>query len=365
MASVVLAGGGSAGHTSPLIATAMALRAADPQIDLVSVGTARGLETRVIPAAGLELELIDPVPLPRRPGADLVKVPFRLRRAVAQARAVLERHQADVVVGFGGYVSMPVYLAARARRTPIVVHEQNALPGIANKAAARFATKVMVSFPDTPLRGAEMVGLPVRPEIATLDRAARRAEAAAVFGLDPQRPTLLVSGGSQGARSINTAVQGCRDALLAAGVSVLHVLGLRNITESDVDIDDPDTGAQYRPVGFVDEMADAYAAADLMLCRSGAGTVVETAVAGLPAVFVPLPHGNGEQARNADPLIAAEAGVLIPDAECTAARVSTEVRALLDAPERLAQMGERARAALPGDADQRMAAAILDLVRSR
>ncbi len=365
MASVVLAGGGSAGHTSPLIATAAALRAVDPQIDLVAVGTARGLETRVIPAAGLDLELVDPVPLPRRPGADLAKVPFRLRRAVKQARAILDSHAADVVVGFGGYVSMPVYLAARARRTPIVVHEQNSVPGIANKVAARFAAKVLVSFPDTPLPGAKLVGLPVRRNIAALDRAARRTAAAATVGLDPDGPVLLVSGGSQGARSINTAVLGCRDALLAAGISVLHVLGLGNITEADVDVEDPGTGAKYRPVGFVDEMADAYAAADLMLCRSGAGTVVETAVTGLPAIFVPLPHGNGEQARNADPLMAAGAGVLIPDAECTAARVSTEVRALLKDRPRLTRMGELARAALPGDGDQRVAAAILDLIRDR
>ncbi|HIT74688.1 MAG TPA: undecaprenyldiphospho-muramoylpentapeptide beta-N-acetylglucosaminyltransferase [Candidatus Avipropionibacterium avicola] len=362
MGSVVLAGGGSAGHTSPLIATAKALLAADPSLDVVAVGTARGLETRVIPAAGLPLELIDPVPLPRRPGADLAKVPFRLRTAVRQAREILERHDADAVVGFGGYVSMPVYLAARARRIPIVVHEQNALPGVANKVAARFSRHVMVSFPDTPLPGARLVGLPIRREIAELDRAARRDSAAVGFDLDPQRPILLVSGGSQGARSINSAVVGARDALLAAGISILHVLGLRNITESDVAIDDPTTGAQYRPVGFVDEMADAYAAADLMLCRSGAGTVVETAVTALPAIFVPLPHGNGEQARNADPLMAADAGVLVPDAECDAARVSAEVRALMTDPQALVAMGERARAVVPGDADQRMAQVVLEVI---
>lgn len=348
--SIVLAGGGTAGHTSPLIATATELATLAPEFGLVAIGTERGLETRVIPAAGLPLELVDPVPLPRRPSGDLVKVPVRLRRAVRQAREVLRRHHAAVVVGFGGYVSMPAYLAARAEKVPIVVHEQNSVPGVANRAAARLTRHVAVSFPDTPLPHARMVGLPVRREISTLDRAGRRAEAAAGFGLDPDRPTLLVSGGSQGARSINTAVLAARDELLGRGISVLHVLGLKNITDADVPVDHPDTGARYRPVGFVDAMADAYAAADLMLCRSGAGTVAETAVTGLPAIFVPLPHGNGEQARNAAALIDADAGVLVPDAECTGDRIRDLVGELMAEPSRLAAMGERARATMPGDA---------------
>lgn len=353
--SVVLAGGGSAGHTSPLIATATELREIAPDLALVAIGTERGLETRVIPAAGLPLELVDPVPLPRRPNADLVKVPVRLRRAVRQARDVLRRHRAAVVVGFGGYVSMPAYLAARAEKVPIVVHEQNSVPGVANKAAARLTKHVAVSFPDTPLPHATVVGLPVRREISELDRSARRDEAAGKFDLDPGRPILLVSGGSQGARSINTAVQAARDSLLEQGISVLHVLGLKNITDDDVPVEHPDTGAQYRPVGFVDAMADAYAAADLMLCRSGAGTVVETAVTGLPAIFVPLPHGNGEQARNAAALLDADAAVLVSDAECTAERVASLVPELVLDADRLAGMGERARATVPGDAAVRLA----------
>lgn len=357
--SVLLAGGGTAGHTSPLIATAHELREVAPELDLVAIGTERGLETRVVPAAGLPLELVDPVPLPRRPGPDLAKVPVRLRRAVRQAREVLRRHRAVVVVGFGGYVSMPAYLAARAEKVPIVVHEQNAVPGVANKAAARLTRHVAVSFPDTPLPHATMVGLPVRREITGLDRAARRAAAAAAFGLDPDRPTLLVSGGSQGARSINTAVHGARDTLLGQGISVLHVLGLKNITDADVPVDHPGTGARYRPVGFVDAMADAYAAADLMLCRSGAGTVVETAVTGLPAIFVPLPHGNGEQARNAAALLDADAAVLVDDADCTADRVAALVSELAPDRARLTGMGERARATMPADAATRLAELVL------
>lgn len=365
MTGIVLAGGGTAGHTSPLLATAAALSRLDPTLSLAAIGTARGLETRVIPAAGLPLELVDPVPLPRRPGKDLLLVPSRLRHAVGQAREVLRRHEAKVVVGFGGYVSMPAYLAARAEHVPIVVHEQNALPGIANKVAARLTPHVAVSFADTPLPHATFVGLPVRREITTLDRAARRSAAAAAFDLDPNGPILLVSGGSSGARSINTALAGARDGLLAKGISILHVLGLKNITDADVPVTDATTGARYRPVGFVDAMADAYAVADLMLCRSGAGTVVETAILGLPAIFVPLPIGNGEQRRNAAGLLAADAGVLVDDADCTADRLAALVPELILDADRLAGMGERARTVVPADADDKLAELVLGLVAGR
>ena len=197
---ILLAGGGTAGHTSPLIATADALRRLDPDVEVTCLGTPRGLETRVVPEAGYPLELVPPVPLPRRPGADLLKVPTRLRGAVRATSAVLDRVRPDVVVGYGGYVSVPAYLAARRRKLPVVVHEGNSLPGLANQLGARFAARVAISFPGTPLRHAEYVGLPVRRMISTLDRAASRAEARDFFGLDPDRPTLLVTGGSQGAQ---------------------------------------------------------------------------------------------------------------------------------------------------------------------
>ena len=203
---ILLAGGGTAGHTSPLLATADALRRLEPAAEITCLGTPRGLENRVVPEAGYPLELIPPVPLPRKPSVDLLRVPGRLRGAVKEARAVLDRVRPDVVVGYGGYVSMPAYLAARRAKVPIVVHEQNSLPGLANKAGARIAQRVAVSFPDTPLPHAEYVGLPIRTMISRLDRAALRAEARAFFGLDADLPTLVVTGGSQGARNINDAV---------------------------------------------------------------------------------------------------------------------------------------------------------------
>ncbi len=363
MVSIVLAGGGSAGHTSPLIATAERLREQDPAVRLTVVGTAKGLETRVIPAAGLELRLIPPVPLPRTPTPALLAVPGKLMGAVKQSIALLDEVDADAVVGFGGYVSLPVYLAALARRVPVVIHEQNAVPGLANKIAAVFAKVVAVSFPDTPLRGARYVGLPLRAAISRLDADAAKADARAALGFAGEHPLLLVSGGSQGAVAINQATLAARDELLAAGVDVLHVLGPKNLTDAHVVVTDPTTGASYRPVGYVDAMEQAYAAADLMLGRSGAGTVMETATVGLPVVFVPLPHGNGEQARNATFLVEGGAGVLVPNAELDAPRLIHEVLPLLNDPERLAAVRQRLAGLVPRDAAADLAAVVLDVAK--
>lgn len=355
---VVLAGGGTAGHTSPLIATAGSLQAL-AEVDLVCVGTPKGLESRVIPEAGLRLELIPPVPLPRRLTPELLAVPSRLWQAVGQARRILRDHQAQVAVGFGGYVSLPVYLAARLNRIPLVLHEQNAVPGLANRIAARFTPHVATTFPGTRLPHATHLGLPVRAEIADLDRAARRKPARAGFGLPANGPVLLVSGGSQGARSLNVATIAATDRLLAAGVSVLHILGAANLTGAETVRTHPETGARYLPLGYVDDMAAAYAAADLMLARSGAGTVMETAMTGLPTIFVPLPHGNGEQARNADFLVDAGAGIRIDDAGLTADRLATEVIALSGDPGRLAGMSALCRKLAPADASGALARVVL------
>lgn len=361
--NIVLAGGGTAGHTSPLIATAQQLHALTPDSPLLCVGTPKGLETRVIPEAGLELALIPPVPLPRRFTIELFAVPGRLLDAVRQARGVLKRHAADVVIGFGGYVSLPVYLAARQLKVPIVLHEQNAVPGLANRIAARFATVVGVTFPETRLPHAVVLGLPMRQAIADLDRPAARAAARTRFGFTGDLPVLLVSGGSQGARSINQALAAALPTLLVAGVNVLHVLGPANVTPETVEQQDTLTGAKYLPLGYIDAMEQAYAAADLMVGRSGAGTVMETAMVGLPTIFVPLPHGNGEQARNADFLLAADAAVLIADSDLSGSRLGREVLALITDQPRLAEISERCRTLVPSGAARALAQLALGAAR--
>ncbi len=354
---ILLAGGGTAGHTSPLLATADALRRLDPAAEITCLGTPRGLETRVVPEAGYPLELIAPVPLPRKPSVDLLKVPGRLRGAVKEARAVLDRVRPDVVVGYGGYVSMPAYLAAWRAKVPVVVHEQNALPGLANRAGARIARRVAVSFPDTPLRHAEYVGLPIRTMISGLDRVALRAEARAFFGLDADRPTLVVTGGSQGARNVNTAVAGAARALGEAGVQVLHVVGPKN----DVV---PQAGVPtYVPIGFVDRMDYALAAADLMVCRGGASSVTEAAAVGLPTILVPLPIGNGEQVLHAQRLADAGGAVAVTDADFTAAWVTVNVPPLVADTQKLAAMSTAASALIPRDADEKLARIVLETSR--
>ncbi|MGI8524364.1 MAG: undecaprenyldiphospho-muramoylpentapeptide beta-N-acetylglucosaminyltransferase [Nocardioides sp.] len=355
--TVLLAGGGTAGHTSPLLATADALRRLEPDVAITCLGTPRGLENRVVPEAGYPLELIPPVPLPRRPGIDLLRVPARLRGAVHATYDVLDRVRPDVVVGYGGYVSMPVYLAARRRKLPLVVHEQNALPGLANKAGARVARRVAVSFPGTPLPHAEYVGLPIRTMISRLDRTALRGEARASFGLDPDRPTLLVTGGSQGARRLNQSVSAAAPALAKAGVQVLHVVGPNGSAE-------PERGdVPYVTVPFVDRMDLAYAAADLVVCRAGASSVTEAAVVGLPAVFVPLPIGNGEQELNARVVVDAGGGLLVADDALTPEYVASTVVPLATDGERLAAMGAAASAIIPRDADDTLARIVLEVAR--
>lgn len=358
MTTVLLAGGGTAGHTSPLLATAAALQRIDPTIAITALGTARGLETRVVPEAGLRLELVPPVPMPRRPSVDLARVPGRLRAARRAALDVVDRVRPDVVVGFGGYVSVPAYLAARKRGLPLVVHEGNALPGMANKLGARFTRHVATSFPDTPLRHGTFIGLPIRRMIAALDRAASRAEGRAFFDVPDDRPTLLVTGGSQGARSINTALAGALDDLLAGGFHVLHVVGPKNEV-----LGPGSTGegsGTYRGLNYVDRMDLAYAAADLVICRSGSNTVTEVAGVGLPAVFVPLPIGNGEQALNARPVVRAGGGLLVDDQELDANWMRDTIPQLLGDRDRLARMGSAAGGVLPLDADDKLARMVLE-----
>ena len=358
--SVVVAGGGTAGHIEPALAVADAVRRLDPSARVTALGTPKGLETELVPARGYPLELIPPAPLPRKPGKDLLATPYRLNRAVAATRKVLRAVDADVVVGFGGYVALPAYFAARGRlaagrRVPILIHEANASAGIANKVGARLADRVLAAVPDCGIPGAEVVGMPVRATIADLDRAATRAAARDFFGLDPEAPTLLVFGGSQGAQQINAAVAGAAAALGAAGIGVLHAHGKNNT----VDPVSPAGAPAYVPLPYVDRMDLAYAAADLVICRSGAMTVAEVTAAALPAIYVPLPHGNGEQRLNALPVVEAGAAVLVDDADMTADYVAREVPALLGDPDRLAAMAAAGAQTGHRDAAETVAAAAL------
>ncbi|GAC55874.1 UDP-N-acetylglucosamine--N-acetylmuramyl-(pentapeptide) pyrophosphoryl-undecaprenol N-acetylglucosamine transferase [Gordonia hirsuta DSM 44140 = NBRC 16056] len=360
--SIVVAGGGTAGHIEPALAVADAIRRLDPQAQVIALGTPKGLEGTLVPARGYRLEMIPPAPLPRKVGSDLAKTPIRLDKAVRATRKVLTEVEADVIVGFGGYVALPAYLAARGRlargkRIPVLIHEANASAGVANKVGARLAEKVMAAVPDCGIAEAQVVGMPVRQAIAELDRAALRAQAREYFGLDPDAPTLLVFGGSQGAQQLNAAVAGAAGALGQAGIGVLHAHGAKN-TIAPVS---PAGAPPYVALPYIDRMDLAYAAADLVICRSGAMTVAEVTAAGLPAIYVPLPHGNGEQRFNALPVVEAGAALLVDDAELTADYVSSQVPALFAEPQRLAAMSAAGTGSGHRYAAETVAAAALEL----
>ncbi|AII10046.1 MULTISPECIES: undecaprenyldiphospho-muramoylpentapeptide beta-N-acetylglucosaminyltransferase [Rhodococcus] len=366
--SVIVAGGGTAGHIEPALAVADAIKAIDDTAVVTALGTARGLETTLVPERGYPLELIPPVPLPRKPTLDLLRLPGRVRASVRRTREVLDATGADVVVGFGGYVALPAYLAAgpgllrRRRRIPIVVHEANASAGIANKIGARRAARVLAAVAGSGVsaRGrsdAEILGIPVRASITGLDRAALRAEARAHFGLPADGPVLLVFGGSQGARSLNEAVSGAAESLAAAGVAVLHAHGPKN----SLDVPATPGGPPYVAVPYLSRMDLAYSAADAVICRSGAMTVAEVSAVGLPAVYVPLPHGNGEQELNARPVVAAGGGMIVADGDLSAGFVAETVIPLLRDPAQLEEMGRRAAGAGHRSAATEVARIVLDV----
>lgn len=366
--AVVLAGGGTAGHVNPLLAVADELRHRDSTVGVAVLGTAEGLEADLVPARGYALTPVPKVPFPRRPGMDWLRFPGRFAAAVRAAGTAIDDSKARAVVGFGGYVSTPAYVAARRRKVPIVIHEQNARPGLANKLGSRWATKVGVTFAGTPLPGAELTGLPLRTEVAELiaarasDAAATRQSAAAELGLDPDLPTLLVTGGSLGALSLNLAVAGAASALADAGVQVLHLTGReKSAAVYDALGDSPDP--RYHVREYLDRMHLAYAVADLVVCRSGAGTVSELAALSIPAVYVPLPIGNGEQRLNAAPVVEAGGGVLLSDSDLDAERVVSEILPLISDPVRCTEMAQAAGAVGVRDGAARVVDLIIEAAR--
>ena len=354
--SVVLAGGGTAGHIEPALALADALRRAHPAMRITCLGTERGLETRLVPLRGYELALIPPVPIPRKLTPELLSVPGRLAAAVRAVSEILERTGARVLVGFGGYVAGPAYLSARRHHVPIVVHDANVKPGLANRLGARFTRYVYTAHPGTKLPHASAIGIPIRREIAGLNRLAMADKARAHFGLQPDLPVLLVTGGSQGARRINLAVLDAAGWIRRAGVQVLHILGPR----SGLEVRMPEAGPPYITLPFVDRMDLAYAAADFALCRSGALTCAELTAVGLPAAYVPLPHGNGEQRLNALPIERAGGGLIVADAALTPEWIRDVLLPILLDPDLVAAMSQSAADMGARDSDEWLAAEVLD-----
>ena len=351
MTTYLLAGGGTAGHVNPMLAIAAALLVREPDASILMLGTNEGLEARLVPEAGFELLTIPKVPFPRRLNkAALTFIP-RWRRAVTDVRHIIHDRSVDVVIGVGGYASAPAYAAARAAGVTIVIHEANARPGLANRLGARWTRFVGVAIAGTPLRHARLVGMPLRAEFESPVTEAQRQDARLSFGLNSTRPTVVVTGGSLGARRINEATRDAAKPATDAGVQILHLTGSATTIAGS---------PGYITLNYSDRMRDALACADLIVSRAGASTVCEIAALGLPAVFVPYPVGNGEQRFNALPLVDASAAILVPDAQFTSEFFRDTVIPLALNRARLQQMARAASALGIRDGAERMCALIDD-----
>ncbi len=366
---VLLAGGGTAGHVFPALAVAGELRAAG--LEPVFAGVPDRLEADLVPAAGYRLHLVDAVAVPRRPSPALLRLPGALRAAVARCEAIADEEDVAGVLTFGGYVSFPVARAAHRQGRPLVIHEQNAVPGLANRVASRWADRIAVSVPGSADRfpraeRCAVTGNPVREDMLHLDREARRHDAREAFGLDPELPTVLVFGGSQGARTLNRAITEAHTRWSTDRLQVLHAAGRTQFAESATRwerVRAAGNGPPARVVDFIDSMADAYAAADVVVCRAGATSIAELTVLGIPAVLVPYPHATGDhQHHNAAALERAGGAVLVEDDDLDAGRLVAEVEPLLTDPARHATMAQAARAFGRPDAAANVARLLLDLL---
>ncbi|WP_419917569.1 undecaprenyldiphospho-muramoylpentapeptide beta-N-acetylglucosaminyltransferase [Candidatus Poriferisocius sp.] len=358
---VVIAGGGTAGHVHPGLAVARALvRRGCESESIRFVGSVRGVERDLVPAAGFELTMLPGRGIERRLSRlswQNLSALWGLVRAGVRAGYLLGRLRPAVVLALGGYASLPCALAARLLWIPVVVAEQNAVPGVANRLSGRWARASAVSFPGTELPRPVLTGNPVRAEVQAVDRDRDRDCARAALGVDRRRRLVVVVGGSLGAARINRAAfEAARFWADRDDLTLYHVVGRRDW--QDLAPLRPDlAGAllDYRAVEFEENMPGVYAAADLLVGRAGATSVAELALVGLPSVLVPLPWAPGDhQTANAAGLVAAGGAVLVRDGEMDGRRMAAEVDRLLAAPELLASMGRAAAGLGHRDADNQV-----------
>jgi UDP-N-acetylglucosamine--N-acetylmuramyl-(pentapeptide) pyrophosphoryl-undecaprenol N-acetylglucosamine transferase len=372
--TVLVAGGGTAGHVFPAVTVARQLTVLAPDVEPVFVGVRDRLEAQLVPEAGFPLHLIEATAVPRGLSPELARLPGSIRAGVRSCMALARETSAAGAISFGGYVSFPLDRAAAKLGLPLVVHEQNSVPGLANRAAGRWADRVAVTFPGSSHRfpypeRCVVTGNPVREDVLTLDRPARRAAARARFGLAPDRPTLLVFGGSQGARSINRAVVAAHPRWSGGDLQVLHAAGTRDYPAAarGWEVARAETaGPPVKLLDFIETMSDAYAAADVVVCRAGATSIAELTVLGIPAVLVPYPHATADhQTHNARALERAGGAVVIPDDDLDGAALVAAAEPLLLDAERLAAVSRASRAFGRPDAARNVARLFLDLLDHR
>ena len=324
---IIFAGGGTAGHVEPALAVARLWRERNPEDSLLFLGTSKGLENQLVPAANFELKQIPKVVMPRKFSLSVISAPFAFSKAFLAARQVIKG--ADLLIGFGGYVSAPAYLAAKSLHIPFVVHEANAKPGFANRLGARLSPSVAVAqaVEDGALSSALITGIPLRSDVATAlsnsagDWAKARANAKSSLGFSPTAPLVFAFFGSQGSVALNAVIEKSLSSLLANGGQLLHAVGKLNPL--------PKSQERYKSTSYIEDMATAYLAADLIISRSGAISCSEINALGRYALFIPLPIGNGEQRFNANHVISQGRGEVIDQEQFSPSWVSSNLNRLL------------------------------------
>jgi UDP-N-acetylglucosamine--N-acetylmuramyl-(pentapeptide) pyrophosphoryl-undecaprenol N-acetylglucosamine transferase len=355
---ILIMAGGTGGHVFPALALARILRAQSREV--IWLGTARGLESRVIPAEGIPLERLSVGGLRGKGALTWLLAPFRLGLALVQALRVMWRHRPVVVVGLGGFVTGPGGVAAWLTRRPLLIHEQNAIAGFTNRVLAHLARVVLEAFPGSFGSDvhARVIGNPVRADISAVPPPAAR------FSGRTGPVRILVIGGSQGAARLNAVVPFALKRLSAwLPFDVRHQAGERWIDAGRASYAQAGVRADVRP--FIEDMSEAYGWADLVICRAGALTVSELAAVGVAAILVPFPKAvDDHQAYNAQYLVREGAAVVIPDRELTAERLATELQRLCAGRGKLLAMAERARLLAKPRAADELAASCLELARS-
>lgn len=345
MTTIALTGGGTAGHITPLLAVGAELRQLHPETTLCVVGSEAGRERELLPEGFGDIVEVPKLPFPRSINADMFRFPGRFFRAVRMLREEFRRREVDVVAGFGGYIAAPAYVAAWLEKIPLVIHEANRVPGLANRLGARLTAHVATCFPGTPLRGAREIGMPLPESLTRWNREELATQARDFFGVTQDRPIMLVTGGSSGAKKLNDAIFSRVERILERGWQIIHLIGPTLQAPARV-------AEGYFVMPYCRRMDLAYAVSDLVVSRAGAATVSELAVTGLPAVLVPYHVGNGEQEKNARYLVDAGAALTVAQKDFTETYIDSVLIPLLDDEAKRQEMASRAKELSVTDAAQ-------------
>lgn len=349
---VLVTGGGTGGHIYPALAVAQSILKKYPSGEVLYIGTHKGLEARIVPQANIPFQAIDVEGLQRKLSLSGIKIVFKAFRGTGEALKIIKRHSPQVVIGTGGYVCGPVVLAARILKIPTIIHEQNALPGITNKLLARFANRILITFPESRKYFVNkektiITGLPIREEIFNVSK----GESYQYLNLNPNKKILLVTGGSRGAQSINRAmVEAYPELIKRADLQIIHITGqfgyediLNRLKEKRINLEKCGN-IILRP--YLDHMEYALAITDLYVARAGATFLAEVTAKGIPGILVPYPYAaENHQEFNARALVDQQAATMILDKDMNGKKLYNEIIKIIDNPHKLEEMGTKSKKA--------------------